>query len=601
MPWAIFNRPSIQLGTLKAYLAANSNWFTADTTHPFLEVANVLGTDLYHWISQNPWVSEALYAPLLFPEQAAAAERLAARYVKKADKNIQKKFDFQGITKCLEHHLEHWVDNCDWLQYRLVGFSVCFNQLLASLAAARRIKNNTPQSTIVLGGSACGADAGRSLVKVFKFIDYVIKGEGENALLELCEFISGRCCSLPQHILSVPEAGHSTRESTPCSNPQLPSLDALPVPDYTDYFADQKKWFSHKPFIPIIPVEFSRGCWWNKCTFCNLNLQWCGYRYKKAAQMVHEITTLAARYDCLDFTFADNMLPPREALHFFSMTANLPSDLSFFAEIRAAGSKKSINETFALYRKGGLKTIQVGIEALSDNLLKRMRKGATVIENIGAMRCAVEYGLELQGNLIIHFPGSSPEEVTETLENLDFIFPYTPLALASFFLGLDCPVFQDPAIYGIKAVINHKNNVSIFPRDVLQDLKLLVQDYRGHRMQQRKIWKPVMQKVKLWQEYHAKRKVNGLEKPLLFYRDGGDFLLIRQELIDGSVLNHRLKNSSRQIYLFCTNTRTTAEIFEKFPALSQQKILSFLSSLKKKRLVFSDRDKYLALAVHYRN
>jgi ribosomal peptide maturation radical SAM protein 1 len=602
MPWALFNRPSIQLGTLKSYIAAHTNWLTADTTHPFLEVASKLGTELYHWISQNPWVSEALYAPILFPEKAADAEELATRYVKKADKKIQKKFHFTTVTQLLADHLKDWSMRNNWQQYSLVGFSVCFSQLLASLAAAKFIKALYPQAVIVLGGSSCAAEAGRSILKTFEYIDYVIEGEGETALLELCEFVTGHRCSISRSILSSPyNLKHTTLVSNTSSDTQLPSLDSLPVPIYDDYFTDQKKWFSAKPFIPVIPVEFSRGCWWNKCSFCNLNLQWCGYRHKRAAQMVHEIATLAARHDCLDFTFADNMLPPQESLQFFTMTAKLPSDFSFFAEIRVSGMKKSTGHTFTLFRKGGLSTLQVGIEALSNRLLQKMRKGNSVIENIATMRCALENSLELQGNLIIHFPGSSPEDVMESLENLDFVFPFPPLTLASFFLGLDSPVFQNPAVYGIKSIINHGNNSRLFPSDVLRNLMLLVQDYRGDRMQQRKIWKPVIQKVRIWQNYHAQRKTSGLTRPLLFFRDGGNFLLIRQELADGTVLHHRLRNSSRQIYLFCTQVRTATEIIAEFPALPRQKIFSFLADLKKKLLIFSDNDKFLSLAVHYRD
>ena len=601
MPWALFNRPSIQLGTLKAYLAAQANWLTTDTKHPFLQVASILGPELYHWISQNPWVSEALYTPLLFPEKAEAAEKLATRYVRKADKKIQTRFHFTRITQCLEQHLEHWSASIDWPQYSLVGFSVCFNQLLASLAAAKLIKKKSPHAAVVLGGSSCAADAGRSFIKTFRFTDYVIDGEGETALLELCEFITGRRRSLSQPLFSNLKPQYSSFEANVSSALQLSSLDELPVPDYDDYFVEMKRWFSATPFIPVIPVEFSRGCWWNKCSFCNLNLQWCGYRHKKAVRMAHEIATLAERYGCLDFTFADNMLPPKESLHFFSVIAKTLADFSFFAEIRASGEKKSTHESFALYRKGGLSTIQVGIEALSNKLLQKMQKGTTVIENIASMRSALENSLELQGNLIIHFPGSSQEEALESLENLDFVFPYPPLSLASFFLGIDSPVFQNPAAYGIKSVINHRNNIQLFPDDVLRDLKFLVQDYRGDRMQQQKIWKPVVQKVKIWQKYHAKRKISGLEKPLLFYRDGGNFILVRQELSDGTVLHHRLKDSSRQIYLFCTQVRTADEIFEQFPGLSRQKIYSFLSDLKKKLLIFSDNDKYLALAVRHRN
>jgi hypothetical protein len=115
-----------------------------------------------------------------------------------------------------------------------------------------------------------------------------------------------------------------------------------------------------------------------------------------------------------------------------------------------------------------------------------------------------------------------------------------------------------------------------------------------------KIWKPVLQKIKKWQQYHNDRKQDTLQKPLLYYRDGGDFLLIRQELPDGKVLHHRLKGTSRQIYLFCSQIRTEKELYETFPAVRPKKILPFLADIEKKRLLFSEKNKYLALAIHFR-
>jgi ribosomal peptide maturation radical SAM protein 1 len=598
MPWPLFNRPSIQLGTLKAYLETNGDWLMVNTKHPYLEVASILGTELYHWISQNVWVSEALYAPLLFPEQRKSSEALAKNYAKKADSNIKKSFNFNDIHENLKSQLENWVSRCDWSRYKIIGFSVCFNSLLASLAAAKSIKKKHPHITIVFGGSLCAAAAGRSILDVFNFVDFVIQGEGEKGLLELCEFISGRHDKLPLNIFSTTSDQHQFELVDQAVNHQLPSLDALPVPDYNDYFSDKKKWFPDKPFIPVLPVEFSRGCWWNKCTFCNLNLQWFKYRYKKSSQMVDEIKALSTKYGCLDFTFTDNMIPPQESLHFFSQTNELNSDLSFFAEIRSLNEKKSIGDIFSLYRRGGLSTIQVGIESLSNSLLKRMRKGTSVIENIATMRAAQEHSLELEGNLIIQFPGSTQSEVDETLENLDFVFSYSPLTSAAFFLGHDSPVYISPKKFGIKAIVNHANNTKIFPREILGKLNLIVHDYRGDRTVQKKIWHPVFSKIEKWQKYHEKRALSALHKPLLYYRDGGDFLLIRQELINGMVLNHRLKGASRQIYLFCTHIRTDNELFEEFPTIPQEKILTFLDDLAQKRLIFSDNNRYLALAVH---
>lgn len=601
MPWALFNRPSIQLGTLKAFLESRRIDFSVQTSHPYLEVASILGPDLYQWISQNPWVSEALYAPLLFPEQAAAAEDLALKYVKNAKQIIKRSFDYKSLIRRLENQLLNWVNNCDWTQYKIIGFSVCFHQLIASLAAARAIKNKASQVPIVFGGSSCGAGAGQSLLNAFPFIDFIIEGEGEERLLALCDYISGlRSSTLPENIFTRKSGSQGVLQRKSLSvTKQLASLGDLPVPDYNDYFATQKQWFSHTPFIPVLPIEFSRGCCWNKCTFCNLNIQWCGYRYKKAAQVMHEVKTLVARHSCLDFTFVDNMLPATESRHFFKMTTEDHSDFNFFAEIRSAKGKVPLGDIFSIYRRGGLSTVQIGIESLSSSLLHKMQKGISVIQNLATMREAQENSLGLEGNLILHFPGSTQAEAAETLETLDYVFPYRPLAIASFFLGHDSPIHKTPQKYGIKTITNHANNIKLFPKSILTQMHLLVKDYRGDRTYQRKIWKPVAEKIKKWQQYHDKRRHDALQKPLLYYRDGGNFLLVRQERPDGKILHHRLKGASRQIYLYCTHIRSKKELFKKFPAVPPQNILSFLGDLQEKRILFSEKNKYLSLAVHF--
>ena len=129
----------------------------------------------------------------------------------------------------------------------------------------------------------------------------------------------------------------------------------------------------------------------------------------------------------------------------------------------------------------------------------------------------------------------------------------------------------------------------------------MVKDYRGDKLHQRKIWVPVDLKIKRWQHYHAQRNKSGLHSPLLFYRDGGNFLLIRQELPDGKVLHHKLKGASRKIFLSCTRIRSTSELLQNFPGIPPDRIVSFLADLRKKRLLFSEKDRHLSLAVHLRD
>jgi hypothetical protein len=89
-----------------------------------------------------------------------------------------------------------------------------------------------------------------------------------------------------------------------------------------------------------------------------------------------------------------------------------------------------------------------------------------------------------------------------------------------------------------------------------------------------------------------------LEKPPLCYRDGKDFLIVRQELFDSRVLNHRFTGTSREIYLYCAEIRTDDGLKEKFNRISWDKIQIFLADLRNKRLLFSDDNKHLSLAVH---
>jgi ribosomal peptide maturation radical SAM protein 1 len=602
MPWSLFNRPSIQLGTLKAYLQREADWLAVQDLYPYLETADLLGPEIYHWISQNSWVCEALYSGILFPEQNEAAKNMILNHVKKADSKIKNNFILANTKRLLEDQLDRLINTHDWQQYQLVGFSVCFNQLLASLAAARSLKKLYPQIKIVFGGSSCAGDVGRSLVNTFAEIDYIIEGEGEIPLLNLCEYLTDKRDDLPQSIFtkeSLHASGHTVK--IPGHTYQLTSLDKLPIPDFQEYFQMKHSLFQKTPFIPILPIEFSRGCWWNKCSFCNLNLQWCGYRFKNPDQIVNEVQSLSKKHGCLDFTFTDNMLPLKESVKFFKMMKDLQVDLDFFAEIRINIDKEGRRKVFDIYRQGGLSTIQVGIEALSSSLLKKLRKGVSAIENIAAMRKAVESGITLEGNLITQFPGSTQSEVEETLTNLDFVFPYLPLSIASFFLGHNSPVEKNPGKYGIKAVINHPNNAKLFPKQILNKMNMLVKDYRADRVHQRKIWKPVIRKVGHWQQHHRIRNESAIKRPLLSYRDGGDFLIIRQELESGTTLNHRLTGFSRKIYLYCTEINVKEDILKEFHMIPARKLLGFLDDLNKKRLMFIEDGKYLSLAVHINN
>ena len=590
MPWSIFNRPSIQLGALKAFIEREAS-YQVDSYHAYLPVARAFSPELYSQTALSGWAGEAIFAPLLFPEQRADAQKLFGQCMRGKVTPLP---DFTDLVTAVEHSCTQLLTTIPWHHYNLVGFSLCFSQLFASLYLARKIKEIAPALPIVFGGSSCSGDIGKSLIKHFSEIDYLIDGEGEQQLLFLLDFLAGKATTLPEKIRCQTPVS-AIRLDNPIAS--LP-MDDLPIPDYQDYFKQMPQYFGDQPFIPLLPVEFSRGCWWNKCTFCNLNLQWQSYRYKNSDRMLAEILHLAQTHECLHFTFTDNALPPQEADHFFTKLLPHNLDFDFFAEIRT-GMKQ---DTLHLYRQAGLKTVQVGIEALSTSLLTKMAKGTTVIDNIAAMKMCSTSAIRLEGNLITDFPGTTALEIAETMENLDFIVPFLPLQAASFFLGFGSPLHNScPSANNssIQKIIPHAKNRSLFPKRYLQSMTMLINSYRGDKKQQQKGWQPVRKKIRAWHNFHSHR-VKSRQHPL-YYRDGGTFLIIRQERISGSPLLHRLRGTSRKIYLSCYKPIKITTILQTFPQVTENVLQKFIDEMCEKRLMFQENGVTLALAVPHTN
>ena len=78
---------------------------------------------------------------------------------------------------------------------RIVGLTSVFQQHLASLALAKRLKARLPGTCIVIGGANCEATMGVETVRQFPFVDAVVSGEGDHIFAEL---------ALPGHPASAP-------------------------------------------------------------------------------------------------------------------------------------------------------------------------------------------------------------------------------------------------------------------------------------------------------------------------------------------------------------------------------------------------------------
>jgi ribosomal peptide maturation radical SAM protein 1 len=586
---------------LKAYLQTRISDLQIDVFHFYLSLAQTIGYRLYHEISERTWLAESVYAALLYPGKFKKAAALFHK--ESAGNSILEPVKFRALTTRVKQATDAFLNRQNWGAFGLLGVSISFCQLTSALFVIKCIKKKFPNLLIVVGGASTSGRAAHGFLKKFPEIDVVVSGEGEMPLNQIIEHLRKD----PQNFNFTKIKGVTTRltdaeNSGRNTSSQMETLTRLPAPDYDDYFDMLKTFNARKTFFPTLPVEISRGCWWkgtvgsgklSGCAFCNLNLQWHGYRHKPPSQIVSEIDELTRRYQTLSIAITDNVLPRKGSVEIFKQIGQIDKDLRLFGEVRATTPWMELKVMHA----SGMQKVQIGIEALSSRLLKKLHKGTRAIQNLEIMKNCEALGIENISNLILQFPGSDEQDVTETLKVLEFALPFHPLKAVNFWLGMGSPVWQNPKKFGVKAVFNHPNWFCLFPEAVCRTMPFMIQAYRGDLTYQKRIWKPVKKKIAEWQKQYTEIHNGPGHLPILSFQDGRDFIIIRQRCFQAESATHRLVGASRLIYLFCQKHRSIKTILAKFSTLPDDKILNFLKMMVAKKLMFAEENKYLSLAV----
>ena len=311
---------------------------------------------------------EWFFADLLFPGQIPPPHEFAddiLRPVTPAD--ILTGID--GARAARAAFIESAVERLAALRPKVVGFTTTFHQTCACLAIAKRLKQIPDPPIVVFGGANCEGVMGLQLLESFPWIDYICTREGDLVFPAFIDRLlnQGDASPLP----GLLKQGVSHEVSYP---PVVESLDALPIPDYTDYFEQLAACAISADIKPNVLIETSRGCWWgakHHCTFCGLNGDTMGFRAKSPRRVVDELLYLRERYGVTRIDSVDNILDLRYATQVFPELKRRGSDIEMFYEVKANLKYQHLASMYS----GGVRFIQPGIESFSDQVLDLMRKG----------------------------------------------------------------------------------------------------------------------------------------------------------------------------------------------------------------------------------
>src|SRR5256712_10858922 len=129
-------------------------------------------------------------------------------------------------------------------------------------------------------------------------------------------------------------------------------------------------------------------------------------RAKAPAQVFEEFTVLSSRYNTTRFRFVDNIIDMKYVDELFAKFAAERLDLEVFIETKSNLSKRQI-QTLA---HGGVKSMQPGIESLSQNQLTEKKKGVSPPQNLQTLKWRLYSDIHPAWNLLLGFPREDNED-----------------------------------------------------------------------------------------------------------------------------------------------------------------------------------------------
>jgi anaerobic magnesium-protoporphyrin IX monomethyl ester cyclase len=334
--------------------------------------------------------------------------------------------------------------------YDVVGINITYAwQLPFALWLGRLIRRCLPSAFLIAGGTEVAslwkyALDRASYARLFDDFDATVVGEGEAAYLAILD--SRRRGGLPEGEPNVHlHPRYGARRSLPV---RYERLGDIPVPDFSGI--DWSLYLSPEPFVYYSPT---RGCYWNKCTFCDYGLNsgspTSPWRQSQEDRMIEDVRAISEHSRFIYFSV--DVLAPATILRFAERAVGERLDIRWGAEIRL--EKYWSRERCELLRRSGCVGVSVGFESGNQRILDLINKGTTpaqVRQTIQAMHAA-GIGVQMMG-----FTGFPTESFEEARESIDFLADTRDLwvfgGLGEFLLTPGAIAAKEPARFGITNV-----------------------------------------------------------------------------------------------------------------------------------------------------
>jgi ribosomal peptide maturation radical SAM protein 1 len=597
MPLGALERPSLGLGLLQAEAEAAGH---RCTSHFFgFDFADTIGLADYQWLANvlpyTMFAGDWLFAADLHGDDRTRdeqyLEQIGRRVWQLDDASLER---LVRIRSWVAPFLERCVAAPWWADTDVVGFTSTFQQNVASLALARRLRDRYPHLVIMMGGANWEGPMGVALHEQCPYVDVVVSGEADETFPRLLDTIAERGASaeaLAEVAGVVARSGDGRTVSTGAAR-LIEDLDALPFATF-EGFLDAFAASTAANELSVTPLlETSRGCWWGAhthCTFCGLNGGTLAYRSKSPDRAFDELAALVDRFGPTRIGFVDNILDMRYFRTFLPRVAEELPGLNMFYEVKASLSNKQL----ALLARAGVSEIQPGIESLSDHVLELLRKGMTALRNVQLLKWCAEHGVKADWNILYGAPGETDEDHADVIRVIDAIGHLEPpTACGPIRFDRFSPYHDHPADYGIEAMrpMAPYRYLYPWPDEVLERVAYYFE-------------------LPAVEQQHNEVRAAALRRRVLQWQEGtrGELRQIMSEpdrvlVIDtrfGEMVRHELTGWQAEVYLACDAVTELSDVVS-LPGVRdvpRSELVAFLDRCVAARILLVRERRALSLAV----
>ncbi|MFH1358683.1 MAG: radical SAM protein [archaeon] len=303
------------------------------------------------------------------------------------------------------------VSDSDFLRFLkrynpdIIGFTLMTSEMIIDfMHLGKIIKKEFPEKIIIVGGVHTTIEPDSVLNE--SYVDYIIRGEGEETFLEFCNTFDKN----PRDLKKIKNINH---------NPLRPfvNMDDLELPNYN--LVNLKKYGTYF-------IHLSRGCPGN-CTFCYSCGMWGvnnrplvrSYGTEKIMNFFKKVVN---EYDLKYFTISDDNFIPFKSRAIKVCNFLKDYNVHFFCYGRADYVS---DEILRPLKKAGCHTIQIGVESGSQRILDLLNKRTTIKQNADAIACCKRNKIHCDASLMIGMPTETREDLKMTLDFLKKTRPNT--------------------------------------------------------------------------------------------------------------------------------------------------------------------------------